>query len=521
MTSTEIVARQGAPRRKVLLVYPPSRTQLHHACPVGLLMLGAVLEKAGFEVLLLDANAVERRLTSEEVAEEARRLRPDVIGMTLLTPLAREAYRLAGMLRGSGARLLAGGPHATLVPEEPLGYGFDAVAVGEGEPVIEGAVRALLGEQLRETVPGLVWRDAGGGVQRTAPAPLPQDLDALPFPARHLARAEDYQPLAVEATVFSSRGCTARCAYCAGGLFGKRFRFRSAKNVLDEVLQVHRTHGTRHIHFCDDAMSLDRKRLRQICEGLIDAGRPVTWSMMTRIDGVDEELLRLAARAGCIRVDYGVESGSPRTLRAIHKPHTLEMARRIIPLTRAAGITPCVFFIVGFPWEDVAAIEETRAHMEELAPCVGEFHPAVGTVLIPFPGTEIYEKYKDQHGFAGWWLGEDRNFEVPRPGTHAYYEYVAFRNGAILDADFFHYPPEVRAKLVEVFEFMYFWNLRSRGAVSRLVHRLAFSASLGLSRRWPRAERWIFWMLGRAVVGVQRRKQLADRRALAAAAGAA
>jgi anaerobic magnesium-protoporphyrin IX monomethyl ester cyclase len=510
----------AAARSRVLLVYPPSRTQAHYSCPVGLLMLGAVLERAGHEVHVLDANAVERRWSSEEIAAEAERLRPDVIGVTLLTPLAREAYRLAGLLRGSGARLLAGGPHATLVPEEPLAFGFDAVAVGEGEPVVDAAVRALLGERPMDSVPGLLWR-AGDEVRRTPPAPPPQDLDALPFPARHLARAADYQPLAVEATVFSSRGCTARCAYCAGGLFGKRFRFRSAGNVLAEVLALHREHGTRHVHFCDDAMSLDRPRLRAICQGLIEAGRPVAWSMMTRIDGVDEELLRLAAEAGCVRIDYGVESGSPATLRAIHKPHTLEMVRRIIPLTKAAGITPCVFFILGFPWEDVAALEETRALMEALAPYVGDFHPAVGSVLVPFPGTELYEKYREARGLDRWWLGSERNFDVPRPGTHAYYEYVVFRNGAILDADFFGYRPEIRSKIVEIFRFMYFQNLRSRGLASRTTQRLVFDASLALSRRWPRLERWVFARLGRAVVEARTMQQVRARRAAAAAAAGA
>jgi radical SAM superfamily enzyme YgiQ (UPF0313 family) len=362
-----------------------------------------------------------------------------------------------------------------------------------------------------DDAPGLLYRDAAGAIRRTAPSPPPEDLDALPFPARHLARPADYQPLSQEATLFSSRGCTARCTYCAGGLFGRKFRYRSARNVLAEMIELHATHGTRHFHFCDDSTSLDRQRLREICHGLLERNLPVTWSMMTRIDGVDEELLRLAAQAGCVRVDYGVESGSAGTLRRIRKPHTLEMVRKVIPMTKALGISPTVFFILGFPWEDASAIEETRRLMEELTPYVGQFHPAIGSILIPFPGTDIYEKTRDEYDLHEWWLGDERNFDVPRPGTHAYFEYVVFRNGAILDADFFRYSREVRSKIVDVFKSMYFSNLRSRAPLSRAVQKLAFATSLLLSSRWPRAERWAFGRLGRAVEAARERQQAHDR----------
>lgn len=480
---------------RVLLVYPPSRTQSHSTCPVGLLSLGAVLTGAGHVVRILDANAVRHRLTSEQIVEEALAFGPDVIGVTLLTPLAREAYRLAALLRPAGARLLAGGPHATLVPEEPLAHGFDAVAMGEGEPVVEVAVQALRGSVPMDSVPGFLWRTASGEIGRTAPAPPPPVLDALPLPARHLANPEHYEPIRDGAVLFSSRGCPARCSYCAGGLFGKKLRYRSAGHVVGEMEEIHRAHGTRHFHFCDDSMSMDRKRMRAICEGIIAARLPITWSMMTRVDGVDEEMLGLAARSGCVAVDYGVESGCPSTLRRIRKPHTVEMVRRVVPLTRRLGIEPNVFFILGFPWESPAEIEETRALMEELAPHVGRFHPAIGSVLVPFPCTEIYETYKGRCGFEDWWIGEERNFDVPRIGTHSYAECVMFRCGAILDADFFRYSPEVRRKILEVFRFMHFTNLRSHRPVSRIVRKLAFSVSFGLAERWPWVERRLFGSL--------------------------
>ena len=107
---------------RVLLIYPPSRMQSHDTCPASLTMLGAVLEEAGYRVTLLDANATSSRRTPQQIVRFASDLKPDVIGITLLTPLVREAYRLATSLRSTGAKLLAGGPHATILPEEPLAH---------------------------------------------------------------------------------------------------------------------------------------------------------------------------------------------------------------------------------------------------------------------------------------------------------------------------------------------------------------------------------------------------------------
>lgn len=477
---------------RVLLVYPPSRTQSHRSCPLGLLMLAAVLEKAGFQVRLLDANAAGRRRSIPEILDVAAEWRPDIIGITLLTPLAKEAYRLAGALRSCGAKLLAGGPHATLLPDEPLDHGFDAVVVGEGEPTIIEAVEALRGTRSLASVQGIVYRGLDGATCRNPPRPPVADLDTLPLPARHLVDANDFGDTAgLHAHIFTSRGCPGRCAYCAGGLFGKKFRFRSADSVVDEMILLHRTYGTRHFYFVDDAMTMDRQRMRRICGRMIDERLGFTWSMMTRIDAVDEELLALASRAGCRQIDYGVESGNPQTLKQIHKPHTVEMVRRIIPLTERYGIQPVAFFILGFPWEDCPSLDKTLALMKELSPHV-VFQPAIASILVPFPGTEIYERYRRQYAFENWWLSEDRTYDAPRFDTHPFYQAVLHRMGAVLDADFFRYSDEVKAKIRSVFRFMYASNFRRRGLLFRVAAMSAIDLSRGLHAVSPRLERAAF-----------------------------
>jgi radical SAM superfamily enzyme YgiQ (UPF0313 family) len=442
---------------------------------------------------------VASRRTSQQIVEFASKLKPDVIGITLLTPMVREAYRLATELRSVGAKLLAGGPHASLVPEEPLANGFDATVIGEGEPTIAEAVGALVGQVAKESVTGWVYRAEAGRTHRTPPRPPVADLDALPPPAWHLIDPADYggpSNQLVYSTLFSSRGCPGKCSYCAGGLFGRRFRFRSAKSMVEEISSRHERYGTSHFHFMDDSMTANRERALEMCARLQDRALGVTWSMMTRVDFVDEELILAARRAGCVQIDFGIESGHPETLKRIRKPHTVQMVRRAIATTAALGITPVVFFILGFPWDTLESLGDTQRLMQELSPQVA-FHPAVASILIPFPGTDIYEEFKSEYALSEWWLDENRSYDAPDPRRHAYFETRLFPRGAVLDADFFRYSPEVRRKICDIFAFMWRHSLRDQNWATRVRTRALFEASRRLHARSPAVERAIFTQLGR------------------------
>jgi len=129
--------------------------------------------------------------------------------------------------------------------------------------------------------------------------------------------------------------------------------------------------------------------------------------------------------------------------------------------------------------------------MDDISPHV-VFHPAIASILIPFPGTEIYDKYKDEYGFADWWVSDDRTFDTPRLGTHPFYQRVSYRVGAVLDADFFHYSPELKAKIHEVFRFMLASNLRQRNRLTRAIKLSAFDLSKKLDAVSPMLERAVF-----------------------------
>jgi anaerobic magnesium-protoporphyrin IX monomethyl ester cyclase len=479
---------------RILLIYPPS-TQTHQSCPMGLIMLAAVLEKAGMDVHILDSCAAKKRRSMKEIISYAADLKPDVIGITLLTPAVRESYKLAAGLKNQGFKLIAGGPHATLMPQEVIAHNFDAAVLGEGEPVIEQAVKALMGQISKDHVHGWVYKDENNKVVYTAPRESLIDLDSLPFPARHMIVPSDYGKSnedVLHSNIFSSRGCPALCSFCAGGLFGKHFRFRSARNIIEEIHHIHTTYGTKNFHFVDDAMTVNRERIRALCEGLIELQMPITWSIMTRVDTINEDLLQLLSKAGCIQIDYGVESGHPETLKRIHKSHTIEMVRKIIPLTAKYKIKPFVFFILGFPWESADDIQVTFDLMKELSPYVEYFHPAIASIIIPFPGTEIYDKYKNEYGFENWWLSENRHYEQNGTNRQFYFEDQLFACGHVLKANFFNYNNNVKQKIYEVFTFMHKHNTQRHNPVLRFALNSLLSISKNTAQISPALEMALF-----------------------------
>jgi hypothetical protein len=129
--------------------------------------------------------------------------------------------------------------------------------------------------------------------------------------------------------------------------------------------------------------------------------------------------------------------------------------------------------------------------MKELSPYI-VFQPAVGSILVPFPGTELYDRYKDQYGFAGWWTTDERSFDAPRADVHPFYQSVMYRMGAVLDADFFHYSPEMKARIHDVFRFMYKSNFRRRNVLLRMAALLALDLSRKTASLSPRLERLLF-----------------------------
>jgi radical SAM superfamily enzyme YgiQ (UPF0313 family) len=447
---------------RVVLLVPPLPQPL--AAPyLGQQSVAAALLRAGHEVTVVDAAAVHFAGGEEAALAAVAAARPDVVGLTVFTYNAAAAWRLAPRLRAHVGLVVAGGPHVTAVPDEALARGCDAAVAGEGETLAVALAGAL--DSARHRVRGPL--PAAVGLRRTAafrdgPDPPGRaalaDLGGLPLPTT--ARA-CYPPAwyaggsVVPGGIVTSRGCPARCTFCANHVTGRVFRGRSPDDVVAELLVLHEEHGLPHVPFWDDAFTARAAHARAVCAAIRAEPRlaRLTWSCATPARLVRPELLAELRAAGCVSVDFGLESGDPGVLRAIGKGQRPAQVLAAVQAARAAGIRTVVNFMAGFPGEGLAELATTQRVMEALAPHTDWFNPH--GVLVPFPGTAIYEAWHERCGFTDWWLDEAR---IPRPAplpppgdVAALHEWLA--HDPALDQDFFRYESAVRDAIAALVRF--------------------------------------------------------------------
>ncbi len=450
---------------RVLLLNPPSPERLG-APLLGQQYVAAALLAAGCEVEVIDAAARHFDEDEDQLLARIERFQPQVVGLGLFTRWVWHAYRLVRRLVGTGPLLVAGGAHTTVRPEETLREGFDVAVVGEAEHSLVQLVEALrTGRDLGE-VPGLVLPSPSGPVH-TAPAGFIADLDALAFPqrAQHLFDPAWYEPSGrqmVPGGLLTSRGCPAKCTFCANYVTGRGFRYRSDDNVADELQAHHDAFGTRFFPFWDDALTAHRKRLEALCARIERLEFRPRWSAITRASMVSPELLATMKRAGLVHVNFGVESGDDRILRLIKKGVSTAQVEAALRMARDAGLKTAANFMLGFPQEGPAELANTLAFMQRIAPLVDTFS-TLG-VAVPFPGTPLYEEHHERFGFTDWWLDEAYSHYVEAPPIA---EPEAFRRHYVDDAnlglDFFGYDEETRAAIGRCLVFKAEHNLARMG----------------------------------------------------------
>ncbi|GAB4345322.1 MAG: radical SAM protein [Gammaproteobacteria bacterium] len=452
---------------RVLLINPPSPERLG-APLLGQQYVAAALLARGCEVKVIDAAARHFPHDSDWIVEQTERFAPHIVGMGLFTRWVWHAYRLAERLRGRFPLLVAGGPHATVRADETLRHGFDVAVIGEGELTIGELVEVIEGRRALADVGGIRYRAAGGEILSGRDTSFIDDLDRLASPllAQDLydpAWYDDSGDERVPGGLLTSRGCPARCTFCANYVTGRGFRYRSPANVVAELNAYHRRSGLRFFPFWDDALTTNRRRLRELCEALArDVAFPLGWSAITRASQVNPEMLAAMKRAGLIAVNFGVESGDDEVLRAIKKGVTTDQVVRALEWSKAAGLRTAANFMLGFPQEDSTALERTLAFMQRIAPLVDSFS-TLG-VLIPYPGTPLYEEYHQHYGFTDWWLKERYSRWEEAPPIEAFDDYYRYYiDDQALALDFFRYDRERRDLIRECLRFKAEHNLRAGG----------------------------------------------------------
>lgn len=393
---------------KVLLIFPPYSLKEEFSDlsevgnmqpPLGVGYLGAVLEKAGFEVKIIDAPALGWGI--KKIVSETKRFQPDFIGLSVSTVDFDKAVKLAKALKKSQkAPIIIGGPHITALPEEAMKNScFDIGVISEGEETMVELIRTLVKKGNLQKVDGLVFRE-GKKVVKTKSRQFIRDLDQLPFPARHLMPPlSAYHPTPATykqfpvGTMITSRGCPYQCSFCFRGVFGNKLRFRSPENVVAEMEILITQFGAKEIRLWDDTFNADPERVKTICRLMIKKGLKFPWTCLGRVDRADCQMLDLMKKTGCWQISYGIESGNEKILANLGKGITKKMAKKAIEATYQAGIQSFGFFILGLPGETEQTMAETIEFAKSLPLNAANF-----SIATPYPGTEL------------WFLAKKRGF---------------------------------------------------------------------------------------------------------------
>lgn len=391
--------------KRALLINPynAGRVRWARTMPIRVGYAAGVLREAfpALEVSLFDM----KLHTLAELRERLRVQRPDLVmirvGLNIIhlsdsaLPFSLQVLQSAREVLPD-ARLVLAGFYPTMfgeaVVQQPLIDRLaDYILTGEEEFGLRDLVGAINAGRSPESVLGLRFKREGKWIA-TEPRPLTQDLDAIPSPAYDLMEIPRYRQF----SILTSRGCPHHCVFCATpSVEGGRHRRRSPEKVVDEIQCLAERYGTeKEFAFVDDDFFHSRSHVERICALLLERNLWIRWIVLVggRLDEVDESLLRLMQRAGCRRVDFGVESGSPAILKAMKKGLTVEEVREKSALLKAVGLPHCFYFSIGHAGETVETAEETIRFIRELR------SPAVLLNMVtPSPGTELYE-WVARHG---------------------------------------------------------------------------------------------------------------------------
>jgi len=388
-------------RLKAVLVNPPTTVDFEtqttlglKAPPLGLAYIAAVLEKAGITVTIIDGGV--SNISHRTLGKKLNSLSPDVIGITSMTPTIHDAIKAVIIAKENcpDAVTIMGGCHITALPIETMAEcpQIDIGVIGEGEETILDIFRKIIAGGSLAEVDGIAFRE-GSKVRLNRRRKLIENLDAIPFPARHLLPLNSYSlfgkrmPLG---NIITSRGCPFQCIFCSSAQFyGRVFRARSPDNVVDEMELLHEKYGMKAIEIVDDSFTVNKVRAAKIALEIAKRRLDVVWGFGSRADTITKELLQTFKRAGCGMFYLGIESGSDRILKTLRKGITIEEIKRALSWAKKAGVETMGSFIIGVPGETRWDVLQTINFAKTCGVDFAQF-----TVMTPYPGTEVYEMAK-------------------------------------------------------------------------------------------------------------------------------
>ena len=390
---------------KVLLIFPPYSVNERyakdvgnvggHLPPLGLCYMASMLEKSGHEVQIMDCPVM--RYTIEDIHRRIRDFKPDIVGLGAVTMLIDRVIALTkGIKKEFPSQLVViGGPHPTKVPQDTLEKtGCDIVIQGEAEIAFTEIANNPQAHLEKKIVKGTLIRD----------------LDSMPYPARHLLDMSVYTSLPnnykKDKHVFqmlTTRGCTYSCTFCASA--NGMFRQRSVGNVIGEIKQLIEQYNIKEVVFWDDIFTFNKKWIVEFCNALKKENIDIAWSCYTRLDLINDEIVKAMKEAGCWNIFFGIESGNQDILDNIKKKMNLELIRKGMETLKKNDIEVRGSFMIGLPGETPEKARKTIQLAIDLDVDYAQF-----SITTPYPGTELYDTaerwgtlnkdYKDYHGWV-------------------------------------------------------------------------------------------------------------------------
>jgi len=335
--------------------------------PLGILYLAGVLEKNKIKVIVLDIGAIKQDLS--ETIKVIKNKKPLFVGISSMTPNLQGVVTLAKEIKKeTKTKICIGGPHASADPDiiNRIKF-FDYAICGEGEQAIIELVKNI---KKRKKIEKIIKGQAV------------TNLDQIPFPARHLVNQKQYLKIA---SLITSRGCPYNCYYCSRPAIDNHVRCRSPKLIVKEMNSMYTFCKGNYI-FQDDTFTINRQNTINLCNELIKQKKKYKWECLTRVELVDDELLKLMSKAGCRNITFGIESGDEKIRNEIIGKHfSNESILKAVNLCNKYKINPNGFFMFSHPTETKKEVQKTIDFILN-----NKFNIVGVSISTPFPGSKLW-----------------------------------------------------------------------------------------------------------------------------------
>ncbi|MDF2586963.1 MAG: Fe-S oxidoreductase [Anaerocolumna sp.] len=383
--------------KQVLLINPQpvvlkdifAESIMYHNPPLGLGYLASAIRKKGFTVDLCDIGP--ERMLITDLLKKIEENQVKVVGISSFIANHGNGIRIAKHIKEKlpYIKIVMGGPQASFIPEEVLKSGcIDVVSLFEGEVTLPEIIDAFINDKPLDDITGICFIKDGEFV-KTAPRTVIENIDHIDFPAWDLIKIDKYvQP----GIILTGRGCPYKCIFCAASVVsGARYRIRSTKNVVDEIEYLHNVYNLKNFFFADDTFTADENHCIDICREIRRRGLKIKWEAEARANTVNDRVVSEMAKAGCMHVQIGAESGDNNILKTIGKNITTKTIEKAVKTFLAHGISVVCSFIIGNPDDTKETISKTiefSLKLKNLAP--NKYCSLKYALLTPLPGTPVY-----------------------------------------------------------------------------------------------------------------------------------